>query len=336
MEKIKGSVSVGKIAYKHDIRKSLKNNVTPELSSDNVILIDKLQGMSIEEYTDKKMQSIVNEYNSHQKKKCRRLSTYCEWHKNKKKNVELAYEAVIQYGEHEDLGRKYYESTSKEEKETIREEYIKVYRHVLSEIYKKFPHIDILYATIHFDEEKGTPHMHLCYQGVGEDYKIGLSRQISIGKALTNDGIERVENRTDAEENGYQLKRFYNTIRNEFLYPELKKRGYTIDRTEIHGRKHLTTEQYATLMQSTPMQRIINKLEQAKALNDITVANAKKELYESIKEANETIQRYQRIVNTVKNEVIIQKKKEQAQQSIDNAIKLLNNNKGLYDEIDYE
>lgn len=98
--------------------------------------------------------------------------------------------------------------------------------------------MEILYAIIHFDEPHGTPHLHIGVQPVGEGYAKGLSKQISISKALALDGIEKLKTHSEAQrEGGFQLARFYNRVRHEEFEPILAALGYDF-KEPTHGRKH--------------------------------------------------------------------------------------------------
>lgn len=236
------SFSSGHIAPNHDFRRTRTPNVDSELSKDNVYLVDNLHGKTVTEYTNDKMQPIIDEYNAKQKRKDRKINdNYADYFRKQPKNRgrSLSMEYVAQYGEHRDLGGEYYSpDTSPERKVEIRNEYITVYTKLLKNIQKKYPHMEVLYAIIHFDEPNGTPHLHLGVQPIGECYAKGLSKQISISKALTLDGIEKLKTRSEAQrEGGFQLARFYNHVRHEEFEPILAALGYDF-KEPMHGRKH--------------------------------------------------------------------------------------------------
>lgn len=71
---------------------------------------------------------------------------------------------------------------------------------------------------------------------------------MSIGRALAQDGIERLETRAEAEQaGGYQLARFYQKFHHEYQNPTLEKLGYTI-KEEQHGLKHMEKDGYSVVM----------------------------------------------------------------------------------------
>ena len=245
------SMSVGRVAQMHDMRKSLTPNVDASLSQDNLVLMNRLRNRSIEEYTNQRMQQYIDEYNSKQKRADRKINTdYVTYFNSQKNHGQLAYEVVIQFGEHDTLGKLYYDkNTSPELKQKLYSDYRKAYLQAVTQFQKNFPHLEILYATVHFDEPGGTPHLHLCYQPIGEKYQKGLSHQVSIGNALACDGIERVKSRAEAQEGGFQCSRLYNTFRHNFLMPIVQRLGYTNLKEEKHGVRHKEPEEYKLYMQ---------------------------------------------------------------------------------------
>lgn len=247
--KLSASVSTGREAHDHDIRKTLKRNVTPELSKDNVILIDNLQDQKPDDYINGLMQPYIDEYNAKQKRKDRKINkTYIEYHKNNKnlEKTKFFYEMVCQVGEHNDLGKRYYEAQG-EERAQIRQEFIDTYTDLVKMFQEKYPNLKIGWATLHFDEEAGTPHMHLCVTPIGEGYKKGLNYQISIGKALSNCGVERLESKKEAQElGGYQLIKFYKQVQDYMEQEYIIKRGHEVKPHE-KGKKHQTLEEWEAL-----------------------------------------------------------------------------------------
>lgn len=270
------SMSRGKVAYKHDIRKSYKENIDQSLSKDNIVLVDNLNGMTVAEYTNAKMQPYIDEYNAKQKRSDRKIDTdYVTYFNNlaKSKRGELAYETVHQFGDRDNLGGLYY-SSSGEQRERLKNEFADTYKEWLEHFQERFPHLEILCATIHFDEPQGTPHLHLIWQPIGDNYKQGLSHQVSIGNALSCDGIGRVGNRAEAKTNGgFQMERLYSEMRN---YQEdfLIGKGYDIkayvggehkEPDVLKAEGNLMSQKETT----TKYLEIINeKIENLKSLND--------------------------------------------------------------------
>ena len=278
--KIAASMSVGRLAPKHSLNidniRAISKNVTPKLIKNDVILIDRLRGqdgkyMTIEEYTDQHFQPVIDQYNAKQRRKDRQIQTgYCEWHRGNgtlsQGKGELAYEAVLQYGTHEDIGGEYYSlNTSAERKAELQEEFEAVYREWVEAIQRDFPHLTILYAVIHFSEVEGTHHLHVCFQPEA-DCTRGLTKQVSIGRALAQDGIERIDTRAEAEQaGGFQLARFYQRFHHEYQNPTLQRLGYEI-KEETHGLKHMEKDGYAVVMADAQQkaQKLVQTAEQRK------------------------------------------------------------------------
>ena len=261
--KVAASMSVGRLAPKHSLGidgiRAISPNVTPSLIKDDVVIIDRLKRpdgshMTIEEYTDQTFQPYIDQYNAKQRRKDRQIQTgYCEWHRSNgtlsQGKGELAYEAVLQYGCHDDLGGEYYSpDTTPERKAQLRVEFEGVYRQWVADLERDFPHMTIVFAVAHFSEVEGTPHLHVCLQPQA-DCARGLAKQVSIGRALAQDGIERLDSREEAQQaGGYQLARFYQRFHHEYQNPSLQRLGYEI-KAEQHGLKHMEKDGYAVVME---------------------------------------------------------------------------------------
>ena len=261
--KVAASMSVGRLAPKHSLDidgiRAISPNVTPSLIKDDVVIIDRLKRpdgshMTIEEYTDQTFQPYIDQYNAKQRRKDRQIQTgYCEWHRSNgtlsQGKGELAYEAVLQYGCHDDLGGEYYSpDTTPERKAQLRVEFEGVYRQWVADLERDFPHMTVLYSVIHYSEVGGTPHLHVCMQPQA-DCTRGLAKQVSIGRALAQDGIERLDSREEAQQaGGYQLARLYQRFHHEYQNPTLQRLGYEI-KAEQHGLRHMEKDGYAVVME---------------------------------------------------------------------------------------
>ena len=261
--KVAASMSVGRLAPKHSLNidgiRAISPNVAPSLIKDDVVIIDRLKRldgshMTIEEYTDQQFQPYIDQYNRKQRRKDRQIQTgYCEWHRSNgnlsQGKGELAYEAVLQYGSHEDLGGEYYSpDTTPERKAQLRAEYERVYRQWVTDLERDFPHMTLVFAVAHFSEVEGTPHLHVCMQPQADCCR-GLAKQVSIGRALAQDGIERLDSRAEAEQaGGYQLARFYQKFHHKYQNPSLQRLGYEI-KAEQHGLRHMEKDGYAVVME---------------------------------------------------------------------------------------
>lgn len=225
------SMSVGRLAPLHDVRLDISANVDTRLTYRNAVFIDKLADFdyNIEAYTDAKFQDAIDEYNQKQAREDRKKKkAYTELlaDENKKlmenskrqkekginistrKPTRLAHEYVLQIGDRISDGAL--------DPRTSIDEHKKVAYETLMEMQRKYPHIDILLATFHADEPNGTPHMHIIVQFTGDGYKQGLSRQVSMSKALELDGFERSNNRSD-----YAINRWCEDVKNNILEPKM-------------------------------------------------------------------------------------------------------------------
>ena len=307
---VAGSMSVGRLAPMHTLGKKnvreLSKNVTPELIKDNVILVDELREKTIEEYTNDHFQPIIDQYNEKQKRNDRKIKTpYVEWHKNNgnlsQGKVSLAYECVIQIGEHDSLGHQYYEAEGKQ-REKIHRWYEKEYRALLQDFQKQYPHLHVLYAALHFDEKDGTPHMHLCFQPEAECTR-GLSVQVSIGKALGQDGIPRLESRYESEKEGYQMSRMYRQFHHEFINKRILAAGFEL-KEEVHGRKHDDKSYFTDMMA---------ELDRQAEQQTSQLAERERQVAQSEEQAAEKVQSAEQAVQAAKREQ--EAAKEQTQRS---------------------
>ena len=261
---------MGRVAYEHDVRNSTQmKNVDYSKSNQNMILIDKLKdepgkGMErIMSFTDKKYQKYVDEYNSKQTRKDRRINEGYSKHFNEcqmkainagRKPAQLAYEVVIQMGNRDNIGKEFYDSWKMNDRtpEQLKTDFVMIYSDVLREFEDRFKHFDVLMATIHFDEPNGTPHMHVIFQPDGQGYEKGLSQQVSLSRALACDGFERRETRS---RNDFQFVRASKYITEEIMPEIMKFNGYEWE-NDGHsiGRAHLDSKDFPK-----EMQEIINR-----------------------------------------------------------------------------
>lgn len=232
------SVSRGKTAIEHDLREYTPNNVEASMSIYNVVLIDELKGKSLAEYTNEYMKPYIEEYNAKQRRSDRMKSydyaaDYIEEQNNMQKSRQnytagqLAYEYVIQFGDHQTMD---VNEVVKDKK--LRKEVLAMFEEFIQSYQSSYPHMRIILATVHMDEPKGTPHMHILVQPIGEGYKQGLSHQVSLTKALACDGFERSEKKGDR----LSMTRWQDDIKDNIMEPILVRHKYT--RAYKDGEKH--------------------------------------------------------------------------------------------------
>lgn len=266
---IRTSFSRGAVAIEHDLKddkRKLSKNVSSELTKDNVVLINELKDYSINEYINKIMQPVIDEYNASQKRNDRKIKTdyVTYWKNNKnlsKENSKLAYEFVMSAGNHFNLGNEYYNAKSEADKEKLHKFFEDFYSKAIDKYIRKYPHQRVISAVIHFDEKRGTPHCHLTVIPIGGRYTRKLKHQISMGRALECDNIKRFEDMTEEEKQkyqtdekgfiGYQLTRLEQDVRHEILNPLILERLKELKPNEEHyigaetrGKKHTSVDMY--------------------------------------------------------------------------------------------
>lgn len=223
------SMSVGRVAIMHDIRAEYSANVDPTRTHNNEIFVDRLKAFNydIEAYTNNRFQHAIDTYNAKQRREDRKKNKpYTELlaeenakllakakynrehgiNTSVRKPTKLAHEYVLQIGDKNTNGALDPNTDMKANREYARQ--------VVEEIQRKYPHANILLATYHADE--ATPHLHLLIQFVGDDYKQGLPEQISMSKALEQDGFERSQNRGN-----YAINRFVEDIKDTIMTDKL-------------------------------------------------------------------------------------------------------------------
>jgi len=297
------SMSVGRVAIGHDIREEISANVDVSLSHQNEIFIDKLKEYNhdVEAYTNAKFQPYIDEYNEKQKREERRKDKpYVEYIKaenekllqkaqeNKAKGLnvttrkptKLVHEYVLQFGNREDNG-----VSNGADIDLNR----RLAKKTLEDIQEKYPHADILLATFHADEPNGTPHMHILVQFTGEGYKQGLKRQISMSKALENDGFARSQNRGD-----YAINRWTKEVQDTIMEPNLSE--FMEQEREVlnEGRQHediriFREKAKAEAQALEEMQNAVDsKLERLDAEFEFAVESLKIEKEEMVQDLTET------------------------------------------------
>ena len=249
------SVSKGRTAILHDVRKEISANVDVNLTEGNEIFIDELAEYkhNLVAYTDAHFQPYIDEFNEGKKPSRQIQETYTEHlakeneklikkaEENKKNGVkssvrkptQLAHEYVLQFGNRDNNSTLQMDGETEEQYRERLKGNREGLQEALEQLREKYPHAHILLATYHQDEPNGTPHMHILVQFEGEDYKKGLFHQISMSKALELDGLERSQNRGD-----YAINRWTKDISDNILEPQLEK--HLSQEREVLGehRKH--------------------------------------------------------------------------------------------------
>lgn len=315
---IGNGMSLGRLAPKHDIdinqRRQLKN-VDINRIKDNVILIDELQGRTIEDYTNLIMQPYIDEYNKGKKPSRRINTTYTEWHRNDKnmckntnpEDIEFAQEFVICYGNHEDYWHKYFDdNTPQEIKDKMYNEAIEVYSRLTEEFKKRYPHMHIIQAVIHADEHNGSIHTHWIIQSRANEYQRGLQKRISLSRALEQDGFEHIHTTSKAKEmGGFQLERLIRDFRHNVMNPMMEERGFTI-KEEEHGKEHIDSSIYADQKKAEQMmEQAEQQIEEA--TQTIKQANEEKKKVKQMQSFQQTLDKLDNLIKQDFDESQVQK-----------------------------
>lgn len=170
------SISVAKASNKTSIEHNNRSMTKSELNKlthidqgrlhKNEYLVD----ISIEEMYEKEFGEALENYNNKQKRKDRKIENYYE-HILKSKRHMPQQEIIFQVG---DIG------------DFAHEENRQMAKDILREYFERFqienPNLKIYNAVIHDDE--ASPHLHINFVPVADDYKRGLEKQVSFDKAL--------------------------------------------------------------------------------------------------------------------------------------------------------
>ena len=172
---IKRTISgrIGKGSIGHDNRLFIAKNVDASRTDRNIVLVQE----DIEQVYHELFDKPLEEYNSRQKRKDRRIKNYYE-HIRRSKQEKLFYEVIFQIGNNEDTrcGTPEAELTTK-----ALTEFVQGFQ-------KRNPQLRVFNAVIHLDEE--TPHVHLDFIPFATGQKRGLSTRNTLTGALEQQGYK--------------------------------------------------------------------------------------------------------------------------------------------------
>ena len=208
----------------HNIRDkrytSKQEHIDSSLTKNNVVLCD----IPIRQAYSGIFDAALQEYNSKQKRKDRKIDDYYLKIKNDKRK-HVAYECIVQIGDCHDTG-----NNAVVEKEALK-------RFVLS-WEERNPNLKLIGAYIHCDEPEGTVHAHIDYIPVANCNR-GMSLQNSFDRALQQQGFKS-ENIHKTAQVAWQ-----NSER-EVLLNICKELGIDaqLNQNITKGRSHLDTPEY--------------------------------------------------------------------------------------------
>lgn len=212
MEEQTLSITIGSGDIRHNNRLFKPSNVDHSRTPDNITLTRE----DIQDAYHRLFDESVNNYNENQKRNDRKIKNYFDKIYRSKKEKPF-YEFIAQVGNQND-------QPDQKKCEEILEDFHKMMQ-------KDYPNMAIFNSVIHVDES--TPHLHLDFIPIGEGYKKGLERRVSMQKALQNLGFSN-----------------YADFRNELMQKfEIIAKNHDIERKRdvAVGERHLTIQDYRAL-----------------------------------------------------------------------------------------
>lgn len=212
MEERTLSITIGSGDIRHNNRLFKPSNVDHSRTPDNITIIKE----DIQDAYHKLFDESVNNYNENQKRNDRKIKNYFDKIYRSKKEKPF-YEFIVQVGNQND-------QPDQKKCEAILEDFHKMMQ-------KDYPNMKIFNSVIHVDES--TPHLHLDFIPIGEGYKKGLEKRVSMQKALQNLGFSN-----------------YADFRNELMqkFEEIAKKHEIERKRDVAvGERHLTIQDYRAL-----------------------------------------------------------------------------------------
>lgn len=212
MEERTLSITIGGGDIRHNNRLFRPSNVDHSRTPDNITLARE----DIQDAYHRLFNDSVTKYNESQKRNDRKIKNYFDKIYRSKKEKPF-YEFIIQVGNQND-------QPDQKKCAEILENFHKMMQ-------KDYPNMAIFNSVIHVDES--TPHLHLDFIPIGEGYKKGLEKRVSMQKALQNLGFSN-----------------YADFRNELMQKfEIIAKNHDIERKRdvAVGERHLTIQDYRAL-----------------------------------------------------------------------------------------
>lgn len=212
MEEHTLSITIGSGDIRHNNRLFKPSNVDHSRTPDNITLVRE----NIQDAYHNLFNESVIKYNENQKRNDRKIKNYFDKIYRSKKEKPF-YEFIVQVGNQND-------QPDQKKCKKILEEFNQM-------LQKDYPNMKIFNSVIHVDES--TPHLHLDFIPIGEGYKKGLEKRVSMQKALQNLGFSN-----------------YADFRNELMQKfEIIAKRHKIERKRdvAVGERHLTIQDYRAL-----------------------------------------------------------------------------------------
>lgn len=233
--------------YLKDIGKHIHWDKTAE----NEILVSK----PIKQVYAEVFQKSVDEYNSKQRRKDRRIKNFYS-KMRKDKSYDAQKEFIVQIGK---KGQQL--SDDPEKNDRLQKDVLKTY---LKKFEDEYPQLHVYSAVVHVDE--ASPHLHLAVVPEATGYKRGVAKKPSFSKAM---GITNQET----------FKAFCEANRDLLQQSVREVLGVEVKREKVGTHAYLPPEQYRELMAKADekMQKAGDVLDGAKDQADDIVAKAKAE-----------------------------------------------------------
>lgn len=212
MEEHTLSITIGSGDIRHNNRLFKPSNVDHSRTPDNITLVRE----NIQDAYHNLFNESVIKYNENQKRDDRKIKNYFDKIYRSKKEKPF-YEFIAQVGN---------QGVQPDQKKCV--EILEDFHKMMQ---KDYPNMKIFNSVIHVDES--TPHLHLDFIPVGEGYKKGLEKRVSMQKALQNLGFSN-----------------YADFRNELMQKfEIIAKRHKIERKRdvAVGERHLTIQDYRAL-----------------------------------------------------------------------------------------
>ena len=161
---------------KHNLRKYRSNNYDKE----NIVILcgtDKLV-QDVKKVYMEQFSEAVEEYNKKQTREERKIHDYFE--KTAKSNKDIAVELIFQIGDKEFWDK----NPDKRRRMDV------AFKEILGLLQKFAPNLVVANAVIHYDE--ASPHMHVVAVPVAEEFKKGMTKQVSKRKVCTKEFLEEI------------------------------------------------------------------------------------------------------------------------------------------------
>lgn len=174
----KGSLMHNRRDYEK-IGRPIPDNIDPNLSKDNITLVDKeLRQAYCEIFGE-----ALEQYNSKQKRADRRIEDYYDHIQKSRNGEKLFYEDVVQWGSLEDFS----DAETRQMAKNALVEYASTFE-------ARNPNLRLVGAYIHMDE--ASPHLHIDYVPVAHGYSRGMMARNSLDRAMKEMGfVPEKENR---------------------------------------------------------------------------------------------------------------------------------------------